>query len=69
MIIECNSCGNMNCQKLTCGNITGVFVCQACKHHNEYPFNIYSDSEYDDIMEYQAAKKSALEFEAYFSNI
>lgn len=69
MIIECNCCGNMSFQKLTCGNITGVFVCQACKHHNEYPFNTYADSEYDDIMEYQAAKKAALEFEEYFSNM
>ncbi len=69
MIIECNSCGNMSFKKLTCGNITGVFVCRACKHHNEYPFNTYSDSDYDDIMEYQAAKKSALEFEEHFYNM
>ena len=30
------------------------------------PFNIYSDEEYLDIMEYQAEKKAALEFEEYF---
>ena len=30
------------------------------------PFKIYYDEEYNDIMEYQAAKQAALEFEEYF---
>lgn len=69
MIIECNCCGRMHFETLTADNITNMFVCKRCDGVNEYPFNIYDDSEYDDIVEYLSAKKSVLEFEAYFSNI
>ena len=32
------------------------------------PFNIYPEEEYLDILEYQAEKKAALEFEEYFKS-
>ena len=51
---------------LTVDNITDMFVCKLCSCINAYPFNIYSDSDYNDIMEYQAEKRSAIEFEKYF---
>ncbi len=57
-IYECNSCRDMTFVTLT-------FSCK-CGHINEYPFNIYPEDEYLDVLEYMAEKKAALEFEEFF---
>gem|GEM_PF-2662301 len=45
--------------------VTLTFSCK-CGHINEYPFNIYPENEYLDVLEYMSEKKAALEFEEYF---
>ena len=58
-ICECNSCKDMTYVTLT-------FTCK-CGHINEYPFNIYPEEEYLDILEYMAEKRAAMEFDEYFT--